>query len=74
MAAAIGVRSYFTSADLPRFLRRCDDPDQVRRVLALALILNGGSRSGHHGGRDAANREGLGAAIDPSGPLRTGEA
>ena len=45
MAAAIGVRSIFTSADLRRFSRRCDDPDQVRRVLALALILDGGSRS-----------------------------
>ena len=45
MAAAIGVRSDFTSADLRRFSRRCDDPGQVRRVLALALILDGGSRS-----------------------------
>lgn len=45
MAAAIGVRSDFTSADLRRFSRRCDDADQVRRVLALALILDGGSRS-----------------------------
>ena len=44
MAAAIGVRSDYTSADLRRFSRRCDDPDQVRRVLALALILDGGSR------------------------------
>jgi hypothetical protein len=45
MATAIGVRSDFTSADLRRFSRRCDDPGQVRRVLALALILDGGSRS-----------------------------
>jgi transposase len=45
MAAAIGVRSDFISSDLRRFSRRCDDPDQVRRVLALALILDGGSRS-----------------------------
>jgi transposase len=30
---------------LRRFARRCGDPDQVRRLLAIALILNGGSRS-----------------------------
>jgi transposase len=45
MAAAIGVRSDFASADLRRFARRCDDADQVRRLLAVALILEGGSRS-----------------------------
>lgn len=44
LAAAIGVRSDYTSGDLRGFSRRCDDPDQVRRVLALALILDGGSR------------------------------
>ena len=45
MAAAIGVRSDYTSGDLRRFARRCHDADQVRRVLAMALILDGGSRS-----------------------------
>jgi transposase len=45
MAAAIGVRSDYTSADLRRFARRCGDADQVRRVLALAVILDGASRS-----------------------------
>ena len=45
MAAAIGVRSDYTSTDLRRFARQCGDADQVRRVLALALILDGGSRS-----------------------------
>ena len=45
MATAIGVRSDFTAPDLRRFSRRCDDPDQVRRVLAVALILDGSSRS-----------------------------
>ena len=45
MAAAIGVRWDYTSADLRRFTRRCRDADQVRRVLALAVILDGGSRS-----------------------------
>jgi hypothetical protein len=32
-----------TSADLRWFVRRCVDADQVRRVLALALILDGGT-------------------------------
>ena len=45
MAAAIGVRSDYTSRDLRRFARRCRDADQVRRVLALAVILDGASRS-----------------------------
>jgi transposase len=44
MAAAIGVRADYTSADLRRFSRRCGDADQVRRLLA-ALILDGRSRS-----------------------------
>lgn len=45
MAAAIGVRSDYTGADLRRIARRSGDPDQVRRLLAVALILDGGSRS-----------------------------
>jgi transposase len=45
MAAAIGVRSDYTSTDLRQCARRCGDADQVRRLLALALILEGRSRS-----------------------------
>ncbi len=45
MAAAIGVRPDYTSADLRRLARRCGEADQVRRMLALAVILDGGSRS-----------------------------
>ncbi len=45
MAAAIGVRTDHTSEDLRRLARRCGDADQVRRLLAIALILDGGSRS-----------------------------
>ncbi|WP_233998276.1 IS630 family transposase [Erythrobacter sp. QSSC1-22B] len=45
MAAAIKVRTDYTSADLRRFSRRCEDADQVRRLLAVAHILDGGSRS-----------------------------
>lgn len=45
MAAAIGVRTDHKSEDLRRSARRCGDPGQVRRLLAMALILDGGSRS-----------------------------
>jgi transposase len=45
MAAAIEVRTDCSSADLRGFARRCSDADQVRRLLAVALILDGGSRS-----------------------------
>lgn len=44
MAAAIRVRSDYTSADLRRLARRCGEADQVRRLLAMAIILDGGSR------------------------------
>jgi len=45
MAAAIGVRKDHTSEDLRRFAQRCGDPYQVRRLLAIALMLDGGSRT-----------------------------
>jgi transposase len=45
MAWAIGLRDDYSSADLRGLARRYDDADQVRRLLALAVILDGGSRS-----------------------------
>ena len=45
MAGAIGLRGDHSGADLRRLGRRCGDADQVRRLLALAVILDGGSRS-----------------------------
>lgn len=45
MAAAIRVRCDYSSSDVRRYARRCGDADQVRRLLAVALILDGGSRS-----------------------------
>jgi len=45
MAAPVGARADYTSAELRRISRRCDDVDQVRRSMALAVILDGGSRS-----------------------------
>lgn len=45
MAAAIGVRSDYTSLDLRRFAQRSGDPDKIWQLLSVALILDGGSRS-----------------------------
>ena len=45
MAAAIRVRTDYSAMDLRGYSWGCTDPDQVRRLLALAVILDGGSRS-----------------------------
>jgi transposase len=45
MAAAIALRSDFTGPDLRRLARRTQDAKQARRLLALATIFDGGSRS-----------------------------
>jgi hypothetical protein len=45
MAAAIVLRPDFTGADLRRLARRTQVAKQGRRLLALATIYDGGSRS-----------------------------
>jgi transposase len=45
MSTAIGVRGDYSAMDLRARARRCGDPDQVRRLLAMAHILDGASRS-----------------------------
>lgn len=45
MGTAIKVRTDYTAADLRGVVRGCGDGKQVRRLLAVALILDGGSRS-----------------------------
>lgn len=45
MAASIGVRGDYSAPDLRSLARRCGDAEQVRRLLAMASILDGGSRS-----------------------------
>jgi transposase InsO family protein len=45
MAAALPLRQDFTAADLRLQARRTGDASQVRRLLALACIYEGGSRS-----------------------------
>lgn len=45
MGAAIGLRGDFTGADLRRLARESRDAAQVRRLLALAVIADGGTRT-----------------------------
>ena len=44
MAAAIALRGDYTSGQLRDLARQSADADQVRRLLALALVYDGGSR------------------------------
>jgi len=45
MATAVGVRGDYSASDLRRLARKCGDAEQVRWLLAVASILDGGSRS-----------------------------
>jgi transposase len=54
MAAAVGVRGDYEAAHLRALAKRSDDAGQTRRLLALAAIYDGGSRS------DAAKIGGVG--------------
>src|SRR6266849_5545957 len=45
MAAAIGVRGDYEAARLRELAKRSDDANQTRRLLALAAICDGGSRT-----------------------------
>lgn len=45
MAAAIRVREDYTAARLRELAKRSKDADQTRRLLALAIIYEGGSRA-----------------------------
>ena len=44
MARAIALRSDFTGPDLRRLARGSKDASQARRLLALAVIYDGGTR------------------------------
>lgn len=63
MAAAIEVQFDYTSADLRRLARQSGDADQVRRLLAVALILDAGSRS--EAAKVAGDAQGAGSSRDP---------
>ena len=45
MAAAVPVRADYDAAQLRELAKRSEDADQTRRLLALAVIYDGGSRS-----------------------------
>jgi hypothetical protein len=45
MASAVGLRGDFTGADIRGLARASRDGNQVRRLLALTVIYEGGTRS-----------------------------
>ena len=45
MGQPIAVRRDFTAVDVRRLARRAKDSDQVRRLLAIAAVLDGASRA-----------------------------
>ena len=44
MRRGVEIRSDYSAADLRRLARGSDEGDQIRRLLSLAVILDGGSR------------------------------
>ncbi len=64
MAAAVQLRADFLGDDLPRTARKSEEADQMRQLLALAVILDGGSR------REAARTGGGGLQVIRDGVLR----
>jgi len=59
MGAAVQRRADFPGDDLPRTARKSEEADQTRQLLALTVILDGGSR------REAARTGAQGPAGDP---------
>ena len=45
MGQPIAVRTDFSAVELRRLARRAEDSDQVRRLLAIAAVLDGASRA-----------------------------
>ncbi len=45
MAAAVGLRADYDAAQLRELAKRSEDADQTRRLLALAVVYDGGSLS-----------------------------
>jgi len=70
MAAAIDLRSDFDGDGLRRLARASRDGRQVRRLLALAAIYDGGTRSeaARIGGLGLSDRARLGGAVQRSRP------
>jgi transposase len=57
MRAGVQIRTDYSAGDLRRIARQSGDADQTRRLLALAVILDGGSRS------EAARTGGVGLQV-----------
>ena len=45
MAAAIALRGDYERAELRELAKQSEDADQTRRLMALAVVYDGGSRS-----------------------------
>jgi transposase len=45
MAAAVGLREDYNAAGLRELAKQSNDADQTRRLMALAVVYDGGSRS-----------------------------
>ncbi|MGY8679568.1 helix-turn-helix domain-containing protein [Bradyrhizobium sp. UFLA05-153] len=45
MGQPVAVRTDFTAVEVRRLARRAKDSDQVRRLLAIAAVLDGSSRA-----------------------------
>jgi hypothetical protein len=52
MSQPIAVRTDFTGLEVRRLARRAKDSDQVRRLLAIAAVLDGASGGGRQGRRN----------------------
>ena len=65
MPAAIALRTDFTGSELRQLARYTRDANQARRLLALAVIYDGGSRS------EAARVGGVGLQIIRDWVLRS---
>src|SRR5580704_8915224 len=63
MSTPVPLRSDFDTIGLRMLARRSRDPDQTRRLLALAEIYDGGSRP------DAARIGGVGVQVVEDGPI-----
>jgi len=51
MGQPIAVRTDFSAVEVRRLARRAKDSDQVRRLLAIAAVLDGASRAEARQGR-----------------------
>lgn len=67
MRAGIELHGDFSAGDLRRMARQSDDADQTRRLLSIAVILDGGSRT------QAAQTGGVGLQVIRDWVLRFNE-